>query len=386
VTRPRTDIARPPTIYDVARLAGVSHQTVSRHLRDQPGISEKTRTKVDDAVQQLGYRTNTAAQALAMSGSKRIVAVVLELTQFAPAAIVKGASCAARKAGYVLDILSLDESDHTSIGQALDIVAKQDAAGVFIVGPRAMVDGEVQTRTFPMPVFLEFEEPDPPSGVPLSLNGLGTELAMNELIALGHTRIGHVGGPLGWTSAMNRELGYRRALQREGLPTLPVRRGDWSAASGYEIGLSWPLELGATALFVANDHMAFGLLSALRERGVSVPDELSIVGFDDIPEAEFMAPPLSTVRLDFVREGERRFTELIGQIEGTSSGQLQKTSSGQLQKTSSGQLQKTSSGQLLETMPEDGVGPSDVELIRRRSIRPVLLDPSTVLPVPSDWL
>jgi LacI family transcriptional regulator len=361
VTRPRTDIARPPTIYDVARLAGVSHQTVSRHLRDQPGISEKTRTKVDDAVQQLGYRTNTAAQALAMSGSKRIVAVVLELTQFAPAAIVKGASCAARKAGYVLDILSLDESEHTSIGQALDIVAKQDVAGVFIVGPRAMVDGEVQTRTFPMPVFLEFEEPDPPSGVPLSLNGLGTELAMNELIALGHTRIGHVGGPLGWTSAMNRELGYRRALQREGLPTLPVRRGDWSAASGYEIGLSWPLELGATALFVANDHMAFGLLSALRERGVSVPDELSIVGFDDIPEAEFMAPPLSTVRLDFVREGERRFTELIGQIEGTSMAPIE------------------------EAPPEDGVGSSVVELIRRRSIQALTLDAKIALvPNPRD--
>jgi len=364
VTRPRTDSSRPPTIYDVARLAGVSHQTVSRHLRAQPGISEKTRIKVDDAVRQLGYRTNAAAQALAMSGSKRIVALVLELTQFAPAAIVRGATSAARKAGYVLDVLSLDEVDPASIGRALDNVAKQDVAGVFIVGPRAMVDGEVRTRTFPMPVFFEFEDLDPDSGVPLSLNGLGTELAMNELIALGHTRIGHVGGPLGWTSATNRELGYRRALQREGLPTLPVRRGDWSAASGYEIGLSWPLELGATALFVANDHMAFGLLSALRERGVSVPDELSIVGFDDIPEAEFMAPPLSTVRLDFFREGERRFTELIGQIQGTSIGQIQ----------------ETSIEQIPETMSEAGAGESVVELIRRRSIQALSLDPSIALP------
>ena len=115
-------------------------------------------------------------------------------------------------------------------------------------------------------------------------------------------------------------------------------RGDWSAASGYEIGLSWPLDLNATALFVANDHMAFGLLSALRERGLSVPEELSVVGFDDIPEAEFMAPPLSTVRMDFFREGERRCTELIGQIESAN--------------------------------PKSELADSVVELIHRRSIRP----------------
>ncbi len=303
-----------------------------------PGISEKTRLKVNHAVQQLGYRTNIAAQALATSGSKRIAAVVLELNQFAPSMIVKGATAAASKAGYVLDVLSLDEADHRSIGQTLDLVAKQDKAGVLIVGPRVMVDEEVRSRTFPMPVFLEFETLDSPSGAPVSLNGLGSELAMNELIALGHTRIGHVGGPLGWTSAANRELGYRRSLQREGLPVLPVLRGDWSASSGYEIGLSWPLDLNATALFVANDHMAFGLLSALRERGLSVPEELSIVGFDDIPEAEFMAPPLSTVRMDFFREGERRCTELIGQIESAN--------------------------------PTSDLADSVVELIHRRSIRP----------------
>jgi DNA-binding LacI/PurR family transcriptional regulator len=317
VTQPRTESSRPPTIYDVARLAGVSHQTVSRHLRSLPGISEKTRTKVDSAVQQLGYRTNSAARILAMNRSKRIVAICFELTQFGPSAILKGAASAAREAGYLLDVVSLDRSDHASIGEAVDLVARQDVAGVFTVGPPAIVQRELRSRTFPMPIIVEFENLDSLSGMPLSLSGHGSELAMNELISLGHTRIGHVGGPLGWTSAANRELAYRRALQREGLPAFPVLRGDWSAASGYEVGLAWPLELGVTALFVANDHMAFGLLSALRERGLAVPDQVSIVGFDDIPEAEFMAPPLTTVRLDFFREGERRLRELIGQIQGT---------------------------------------------------------------------
>lgn len=142
-------------------------------------------------------------------------------------------------------------------------------------------------------------------------------LAMDELIAMGHRRIGHVGGPIGWTSTTNRELAYRRVLTGRGLPTFPVARGDWSARSGYQAGLAWPVELETTAIFVANDQMALGLLSGLRERGLSVPDQISVVGFDDIQEVEFMAPPLTTVRLDFFDQGVRRIHGLIVQIQGT---------------------------------------------------------------------
>ena len=133
MTRPKTDGPRAPTIYDVARLAGVSHQTVSRHLRAMSGISEETRAKVDRAVGQLGYRTNTTARALATNRSKQIGAVVFELTEFGPSAIVKGAASAARKAGYLLDIVSLDGSDHASVSEAIDILTKQDFAGILAI-------------------------------------------------------------------------------------------------------------------------------------------------------------------------------------------------------------------------------------------------------------
>ena len=317
MTRPKTDGPKAPTIYDVARLAGVSHQTVSRHLRAMGGISAQTRAKVDRAVEQLGYRTNTTARALATNRSKRIGAVVFELTEYGPSAIIKGAASAARGAGYLLDIVSLEGSAHAGIAEALDVLAQQDLAGIFAVGPAALIHTELESRSFSVPVFLEAEGVDSPLDPPVSLNGIGAELAMNELLELGHRRIGHVGGPAGWTSSTNRELAYWRTLSRRNLPTLPVLRGDWSARSGYAAGMAWPLELDATAIFVGNDQMALGLLSALRDRDVAVPERISVVGFDDIPEAEFMAPPLTTVRLDFVNQGARRMHALLAKIEGT---------------------------------------------------------------------
>ena len=339
MTRAKTEGHKAPTIYDVARLAGVSHQTVSRHLRAMSGISEQTRNKVDRAVGQLGYRTNTTARALATNRSKRIGAVVFELTEFGPSAIVKGASSAARSAGYLLDIVSLDGLDHASICEALDILAEQDFAGIFAVGPDEMIHSELQSRAFSVPVSLESEDVDSPLDPPQSLNGQGAELVMNELIDMGHRRIGHISGPPGWTSTTNRELGYWRALTGRGLPTFPVLSGDWSARSGYEAGLAWPPELETTAIFVANDQMALGLLSAFRDRGVRVPDQISVVGFDDIPESEFMAPPLTTVRLDFFDLGARRIRGLIAQIQ--------------------------------ETQPASAPQGGTVELVRRRSVRSV---------------
>jgi LacI family transcriptional regulator len=303
------------------------------------GISEQTRRKVDRAVGQLGYRTNTTARALATNRSKRIGAVVFELTEFGPSAIVKGAASAARKAGFLLDIVSLDGSDHASISEALDILTEQDFAGIFAVGPAAMIHKELESRAFAVPVSLEAEDVDSPFDQPHSLNGQGAELMMDELIGMGHSRIGHVGGPIGWTSTTNRELAYWRALTRRGLPTFPILRGDWSARSGYAAGLAWPLDLETTAIFAANDHMALGLLSAFRDRGLSVPDQISVVGFDDIPEAEFMAPPLTTVRLDFFDLGVRRIHGLIAQIQGTQP----------------------------KSDPQGGI----VELIRRRSIQSI---------------
>ena len=313
---PRSHGPRRPTIYDVAKLAGVSHQAVSRQLRGLSGVSPATGARIEAAAVELGYRPNQVARALATNSSRRIGALVFDLGEAGPAKIVEGAAAAARESGYVLDFISVEQNAPASIDAALKVLLDQDLAGIFAVGPSDVLNDRVHPDAFPIPVYFESEALDSPTDEPLSLNGRGAAIAMDALIRAGHRRIGHIAGPTAWASAENREIAYRRMVSERGLPELPVSRGDWSARSGYEAGLAWPLELGATALFVANDQMALGVLRALHERGIAIPGEMSVVGFDDIPEAEFMWPPLSTVRLDFVDQGRRRLLALIDEIEG----------------------------------------------------------------------
>ena len=134
---------------------------------------------------------------------------------------------------------------------------------------------------------------------------LGAELAVRHLVDQGHRRIGHVAGPQDWIDGVARAEGWRAALHSAGLDDDLLVVGDWSAGSGYEIGRKLAAERTATALFVGNDQMALGLLRAFSEAGVRVPDDVSIVGFDDQPESGYFTPPLTTVRQDFEELGRR---------------------------------------------------------------------------------
>jgi DNA-binding LacI/PurR family transcriptional regulator len=142
----------------------------------------------------------------------------------------------------------------------------------------------------------------------------GARLAVQHLLDLGHETVWHVAGPDDWLEAEGRLKGWREALEAAGRPVPEALTGDWSPRSGYEAGLRLPAE--ATAVFVANDQMALGLLRSLSERGVRVPDQVSVIGFDDLPEAEFFNPPLTTVRQDFVLVGRHSIELLLGQLQG----------------------------------------------------------------------
>jgi DNA-binding LacI/PurR family transcriptional regulator len=147
---------------------------------------------------------------------------------------------------------------------------------------------------------------------------LGAQLATSHLLGAGHRMVWHVAGPEDWLEAEDRAAGWRAALGAAGIEPPPLLRGDWSPLSGYRAGrelLGWAGH-GVTAVFVANDQMALGLLRALREAGVRTPDDVAVVGFDDIPESEFFAPPLTTVRQDFSAVGERSIRLLLDRIEG----------------------------------------------------------------------
>ncbi|NQX29964.1 substrate-binding domain-containing protein [Microbacteriaceae bacterium VKM Ac-2854] len=306
---------RSPTIYDVAALAGVSHQSVSRFVKGTT-IRDATREAIEAAIEELGFRPNQTARALATNRSDRLGALVYQLHELGPNRIVAGATRAAREAGYLLDIVSLDPENDHEIARAIELLEGQQLAGVFAMAPTLRIREALAAIEHRVPFLIDSEPLYDATPGTESLNTIGARLATQHLIDLGHRRILHVSGPGEWISAINRSAVYRETMERAGLEPLPVVEGDWTAASGYATLHSLPDPLDVTAIFVANDQMAMGVLRALWERGVAVPTDVSVIGFDDVPESEFTVPPLSTMRLDFAERGRAAVQELVGSVEG----------------------------------------------------------------------
>lgn len=305
--------SKQATIYDVARAAGVSHQTVSRYLKGDPTVRPAMRERVQRALLELDYRPNWTARALATSRSHRIAALTHEISQIGPSWIAQGAAAGARKAGYFVDILSVDMGDHRSVREAAQLVLKQDFAGVLALASTDESRRAFEASRFPVPTLIEVEPEDYGTHPSRSASSRGVSMAIEHLADLGHRYFFHVAGPANWIPARNRELAYQRRLELRGLVSLGVARGDWSAASGYTSAASIPP--GTTAVVVANDQMALGVILFLAEQGVRVPKDISVIGYDDIPEAAYFNPPLTTVRQDLRSYGETLFRQLQARIE-----------------------------------------------------------------------
>ncbi|MHA7168765.1 LacI family DNA-binding transcriptional regulator [Arthrobacter bambusae] len=306
---------RLPRLEDVAELAGVSHQTVSRVINDHPNVSKGTRERVEAAIAELGYRRNTAARSLVTRRSQTIGVLASELAQYGPANTLLGVEQAARDAGYFVSIAALRTVNRESILDAVRHFLDQSVDGIVVIVPHSET-------------LLALAEVNP--GVPVvavgSLGGAsvggamvdqrrGAELAVRHLVDQGHRRIGHVAGPQDWIDGVARSEGWSEALQAAGLEDDLLVVGDWSAGSGYDIGKKLADERTATALFVGNDQMALGLLRAFNEAGVRVPEDVSVVGFDDQPESGYFTPPLTTVRQDFEELGRRCMDLMLSGIE-----------------------------------------------------------------------
>jgi DNA-binding LacI/PurR family transcriptional regulator len=306
---------KAPTIYDVAQVAGVSHQTVSRFLKGFEGIRPETRERVVQALDQLDYRPNLTARSLKSGRSHRIGALAHEISQVGPGRIVEGASIAAREAGYVLDIVSLDTRNPQAIGEALSLIMQHDLAGVLALAVTDEMTRAFEATSFGVPSYVASEsegEPDDPRGL-LSRVGIPTLVA--HLAGLGHRRLVHVAGPAMWSASRNRSRAYEAAVQALGLTSVAILHGDWSAASGYRAIADLAELPAATAYLVGNDQMALGVMLALKERGLRIPQDVSVVGVDDIPEAAFFDPPLTTVRNDFENQGRAAVAQLLARIE-----------------------------------------------------------------------
>jgi DNA-binding LacI/PurR family transcriptional regulator len=309
--------AKPATIYDVAEAAGVSHQTVSRFLRGFEGIRPQTKQRVVDALERLNYRPNLSARSLTTGRSHRIGALTHEISQVGPSKILQGASAAAREAGYLLDVVTLDVGDLASIEEALELVMQHNLAGVLALASTDEMTEAFERTEFRVPAYIAAEEDDALSGNPSQLTSVGFPALIEHLASLGHRRFLHIAGPATWSAARNRSRAYEAAIERRGLHSEGILTGDWSAQSGFEAIRRISTDLGATAVVAANDQMALGAMLALTERGISVPGDVSVTGVDDIPEAAFFSPPLTTLRVDFAAQGRTAVQELLGQINRT---------------------------------------------------------------------
>jgi DNA-binding LacI/PurR family transcriptional regulator len=290
---------------DVARIAGVSHQTVSRVLNDFPSIRPETRQRVLEAITLLGYRRNTAARTLATNRSGSIGVITADMSHFGPASTMLGIESASRAAGYNLTLAALAEITHDSLAAAVEQVLGQAVEALVVIVAHRAVLPLTQSLHIDVPVVVV--EGDL-SALPLTA-GVdqveGARLATRHLLDLGHETVAHLAGPDDWLEAQARREGWRGALRDMGRPVPELLgEGDWTSRSGYEIARSatWG---NTTAVFVANDQMALGVLRALAEAGRRVPEDVSVVGFDDLPEAAYFTPPLTTVRQDFVELGRR---------------------------------------------------------------------------------
>jgi len=295
-----------PTQKQIAKAAGVSRTTVSLVLNDVPGvnISPETRQRVLEATARLNYYPDAAARRLS-TGQTHTLALVLHQgpTQtysdaFLPQ-MLQGVSQAARQRGYYVLFYPIDPNQDP--GSYVELVRGRHVDGLLLSGPRSDDTHLLKLHQEGCPIVLQGQLPG--SDIPFVDvdNVKGARQAVEHLVDLGHRRIGMItNAPLTYTAARQRLDGYRQALERRGITYDPswVRHGHFDEQSG-EQAVNAMLDAGVelTALFIASDTVSYGVLRAVRRRGIEVPGDLAVVGFDDIPTSRYVFPSLTTVRL-----------------------------------------------------------------------------------------
>ncbi len=308
--------AKHATLRDVAALAGVSHQTVSRVINHRPDVLPETRSRVEAAVAQLGFRPHAIARSMAQGRTCTLACLVPNLTDFTYASNIEGAEIIARSHGYYL--LSAPFADRSQFDDLIEeLVAHRRVDGVIVISPyldarRVSLPDEVPA------VLMGGRVWDDARHMVLLDNRAGGAAAARHLIGLGHRRIGQIIGPRAEDCTQERDLGFQDALAAVGIQSDPAltAEGDWSATSGYDLLKALMVrEPRLTAIFAHNDRMAVGAIRAARDLGLRVPRDLSIVGFDDMPLASYFDPPLTTMRQDTFAIGRACASLLINLLE-----------------------------------------------------------------------
>jgi LacI family transcriptional regulator len=314
------DRVKRVTIKDVAQAAGVSTQTVSRVMNNTSYVSIETRQRVEEVVEQLGYRPSTLARSLIQQRSYTLGVVTFGLKYIGPSRTLNGIADKADELGYMLLMKKMDNFDINRIDEVIDSLLARQVDGIIWDVPendenRAWAQG---IKSLPVPIVFMSMEPRPGYSVVSMDSYLGAQMATKHLLEQGCRQIGHISGPLDWWEARLRMQGWRDTLTKAGLQVSNKQweQGNWSSASGAaaaeKLFARYPVMDG---VFVANDQMALSVLSEACRRGIKVPDQLAVVGFDGIPESAYFYPSLTTVSQDPQLLGGQAVLSLVEMIQ-----------------------------------------------------------------------
>lgn len=307
---------RPPSMIDVAKHSGVSHQTVSRVLNNSAGVSEKTRAKVLASINALGYTRNLAARALVTGKTFTIGVVSFDSGLYGPSSMLHAIQSAAKDAGYGVVLTSIRELNKKALAEAIDELTNVRVDGIAVIAPQSSALKEFQGLDVKLPIVAP-QSPNRKMFPTFNIDQYaGSQKAVEHLISLGHKKIAHISGPADWFDASQRLQGWKDLLTEKSLSTKNLYLGDWTPQSGYEATKKIVKTRDITAIFAANDAMAIGALRALHELNIRVPEEMSVVGFDNTQESGMLIPGLTSVDQDFSRLGHELLSLLIQQITG----------------------------------------------------------------------
>ncbi|AXE90512.1 substrate-binding domain-containing protein [Streptomyces sp. Go-475] len=297
------------TIWEVAERAGVSHQTVSRYLKNDSGMRPTTRARIERAVAELDYRPNLVARSMRTRRSHRITIVLPELSGFVPIPLLRGASAAAHEAGYLTDVIGLQGGESRRARSVLSLLDSRQADGALSLVPLGDLAGDPGAGQRPVVVLGEYDDDLHARG--RLADGRPAEQILRHLADQGHRRFLHVAGSQEWASARNRRAVYVEAIERLGLESYGVVDGDWSMRSGYEAARDLPADSGVTAVLAANDYVAMGVIRGFQDRGTRVPEDVSVFGWDDEEFTRYFSPAISTVHMDKEEVGRRAMLSLL---------------------------------------------------------------------------
>jgi LacI family repressor for deo operon, udp, cdd, tsx, nupC, and nupG len=308
--------SKAPTIYDVAELAGVSHQTVSRYLKDKATLKPATLERVEKALAELNYTPNLAARSLRSRELYRLVVIVPEASLYFPLRMLNGAAEVAHAAGFRIDVVAMEGTAQARASRLQGLLSGDDIAGILSFVPRPAKLGSTPDEAPNVPMVVAGEYDNRMRARGSLADGTAAAKIVEHLASLGHRNFFHVAGPSAWPSARNRLAVYEETIAQLGLTSLGVAAGDWSSASGYAAGQDIAALPDVTAVVAANDTMAMGVIRALHEHGITVPDQISVFGWDDMAESKYFIPSISTVNMDVEALGARSMGELIARIRG----------------------------------------------------------------------